>query len=472
MTHSSRRSFLAGSLLAGLYSAAGSLPAARALAAAASEPPLSWRNWSGGQIAQSVGRFAPASEPELAAFLRQARRVRPVGAGHSFSPLVPTDGHLLILDRLAGLVGHDRERHTATFAAGTRLADMGKPLQNIGQGMLNLPDIDRQTLAGATATATHGTGIEFTNLSAYVTALRLVTPSGEILEVSAENDPQLFDAARVGLGALGVVTRLTLQNRGSYRLKEMTWVQRTDEVLEEFDARVTRHRHFEMFPLTHSDYALVLAIDETDEPIDNPPTAAEEEAAFGEAMRHWLAVPPGERRALINGMAEQIEPSQAVDHSFRILANVRNNRFNEMEYSVPLAAGAACLREILSTIAEREIDVVFPLEYRYVQGDALWLSMFEGGPRAAISIHHNAGLDYRPYFDAIEPIFWKYGGRPHWGKLHSLGAPELERLYPRFRDFVALRAELDPTGKLLNHHLAHLFGVVSELWSGPARGPV
>ena len=325
--------------------------------------------------------------------------------------------------------------------------------------MFNLPDIDRQTLAGATATATHGTGIDFATLSDYVTALRLVTPAGEVLDVTAASHPALFDAARVGLGALGVVTRMTLQNRSSYRLKEMSWVQRTDEVLEEFDARVARHRHFEMFPLTHSDYALVLAIDETDEPIDHPPASPEEEAAFDDAMRSWMAVPPGQRRALINGLAEHIEPSQAVDVSYRILANVRNNRFNEMEYSVPVEAGAACLREILATIAEREIDVVFPLEYRYVKGDDLWLSMFAGGARASISVHRIASHDYRPYFDVVEPIFWKYGGRPHWGKLHSLGRFELERLYPRFGEFAALRAQMDPAGKLLNAHLAKLFGV-------------
>jgi len=464
MTATSRRSFLASGLLLGLCGAAASTPARRALAApgAATAPlgdGLPWRNWSGALLAHPAGRFAPSDEQQLADFVRRARRLRPVGAGHSFSPLVPTDGQLVVLDRLSGLIDHDPQALTATFGAGTRLGDMGKPLLDVGQGMFNLPDIDRQTLAGATATATHGTGIDFATLSDYVTALRLVTPAGEVLDVTAASHPALFDAARVGLGALGVVTRMTLQNRSSYRLKEMSWVQRTDEVLEEFDARVARHRHFEMFPLTHSDYALVLAIDETDEPIDHPPASPEEEAAFDDAMRSWMAVPPGQRRALINGLAEHIEPSQAVDVSYRILANVRNNRFNEMEYSVPVEAGAACLREILATIAEREIDVVFPLEYRYVKGDDLWLSMFAGGARASISVHRVASHDYRPYFDVVEPIFWKYGGRPHWGKLHNLGRVELERLYPRFGEFAALRAQMDPAGKLLNAHLAKLFGV-------------
>lgn len=447
MTGPTRRRWLATSALAVLYGAV------RPASAAADSVP--WRNWSGALIAHPAGRFSPASEDELAAFLRSSRGpLRPVGSGHSFSALVPTDGQLIVLDQLNGLIAHDAATRQATFAAGTRLGDMGSPLEGVGQGMYILPDIDRQTLAGATATATHGTGIGFTCLSGYVTALRLVTVGGEVLDVTADADPELFAAARVSLGALGIVTRMTLQNRDAYRLKARNWVQRTEEVLEGFDESAARHRHFEMFPLTHSDYALTLAIDETDAPIDNPPPSPEEAAAFDAAMRSWMDVPPRERRPLINGLAEQIEPSERVDVSCRILSNIRNTRFNEMEYSVPLAAGAACLREVLATIRDREIDVVFPLEYRYVSRDDTWLGMSSGDEdHAAISVHRDATRDYRPYFDVIEPIFWKYGGRPHWGKLHTLDAAALRKLYPRFDDFQAVRARLDPAGRLLNDHL-------------------
>jgi FAD-linked oxidoreductase len=385
--------------------------------------------------------------------------MRPVGAGHSFTPLVPTDGHLIVLDGMNGLIRHDPETHEATFGAGTRLSSVGPALESVGQGPLILPDIDRQTLAGAISTGTHGTGLTLHSLSGNVTGLRMVTATGEVVSITEASDPDLFKAACVSVGALGIMTEITLQNRPAYRLKARNWAARIDEVLEDFEASASRHRHFEMFPLTHSDYALVLAVDETDEPIDNPPLSPEEEAAFGDAMRAWMAIPPGERRPLINGLAEQIEPSITVDASYRILSNVRSNRFNEMEYAVPREVGADCVREVLSTIAEQEIDVVFPLEYRYVRGDDLWLSMDEGGDRAAISVHRTASEDYRPLFDVVEPIFWKYGGRPHWGKVHSLGARELTRLYPQFEAFRALRADLDPEGRLLNDHLKKLFGV-------------
>ncbi len=464
--HWTRRNLLASGALAALSGLAGSSRATTHAQATQVQTTSNlsartpeWRNWSGGLTCQPAGRISPASEAELSEFLASTSgAVRPVGSGHSFTPLVPTEGHLLVLDQLTGLVHSDLSKLQATFGAGTRLSAVADQLSGIGQHMLNLPDIDRQTLAGATATATHGTGIGFTCLSGFVTALRLVTPEGDVLDLSEDNKPDLFNAARVSLGALGVVTSMTLQNRTPYRLKAKNWVQPIQEVLDNFDASAANHRHFEMFPLTHSDYALTLSIDETEEPVNNPPASPEDAAALGAAMAMWSATPPKDRKPLVDGLAAQIEPTEAVDESYNILSNIRNDRFNEMEYSVPLANGAPCLTEILKTIIDKEVDVVFPLEYRYVRRDDTWLSMSSGDEdHAAISIHRTAGEDFRPYFDLIEPIFWKYGGRPHWGKVHSLGAEELTRLYPRFKDFQALRAKLDPTGRMLNDHLRKLF---------------
>jgi len=454
MTRISRRRFLSNSALTLLYGA--TYPTF-----STTKQSVPWRNWSGGIVAHPKARFSAASEEQLANFMASTSGpVRPVGSGHSFTPLVPTDGHLIVIDQLAGLLDHDPHALTATFGAGTRLGDMGPSLEAAGQAMFNLPDIDRQTLAGATATATHGTGIEFKCLSGYVTQLRLITPSGDQLDVDATSDADLFNAARVSVGALGIVTRMSLQNRSPFKLKQKSWVAKTGELLESFDRHAASYRHFEMFPLTHSDYAIALSTEETEEPVNNPPVSPEEEAAFGEAMRGWMEVPPGERRPLVNGLAEQIEPSERIDVSYKILTNVRNNRFNEMEYSVPIGAGAECLKEILKTISDKKIDVVFPLEYRYVSRDDTWLSMSSGHEdHAAISIHRTASEDYRPYFDLIEPIFWKYGGRPHWGKVHSLGADRLGELYPEFKRFQALRAKLDPQGRMLNDHLRKLFGV-------------
>lgn len=448
-----RRRFLARSTLLGLFAAAG------AGFARASSSTVPWRNWSGNLVAYPRARFSARDEDDLVRFLRGTRGpIRPVGSGHSFSALVPTGGDLVVIERIRGLISRDDANLTATFGAGATLAETGPLLDAAGQAMFNLPDIDRQTLAGAIATATHGTGLHLPCLSAYVKSLRLVTSEGEILDVDADSDRDLLAAARVSLGALGVITRITMQNRRPYRLRQRTWVERTDDVLERFDELAAAHRHFEIFPLTHSDYSLALSTDETTEAVNNPPS--QEQEAFEHLLR-LLEIPPAERKPLIDGMARQIEPEERVDASYRILSTVRANRFYEMEYSVPLRAGAECLREILRTILERQVDVVAPLEYRYVARDDAWLSMNSGeAEHAAISVHQ-AGRDHRPYFELIEPIFWKYGGRPHWGKIHSLGARDLQRLYPDFERFLELRERLDPRGRLLNEHLAHLFGVRS-----------
>jgi len=454
-----RRQFLAASVMAALSGAAAKVAAAAGGGVGANNKSLPWRNWSGGVVGYPEGRLAPSSEAQLADFLASTSgAIRPVGSGHSFTPLVPTDGHIVVLDKLTGLLSHDSERLRATFAAGTRLADMGAPLKQIGQGMFNLPDIDRQTLAGACATATHGTGIEFKSLSGYITSLRLITPQGEQLDLDAQSSPELFRAAIVSLGALGVITRIEMQNRDPYRLKQRSWVEKTEVILGQFDQLAASHRHFEIMPLTHSDYSLVLATDETDEPINNPPASPEEDAAFGAAMRGWMTLPPEQRRPQINALAQFIGPSERVDESHKILSSVRANRFNEMEYSLPKEAGAACLQEILATIADQKLDVVFPLEYRYVARDDSMLSMSSGHEdHVALSVHRVASEDYRPYFDVIEPIFWKYGGRPHWGKIHKLGAEQLTELYPDFARFQQIRQDIDPRGRMLNDHLRTLF---------------
>jgi FAD/FMN-containing dehydrogenase len=251
-----------------------------------------------------------------------------------------------------------------------------------------------------------------------------------------------------------------MQNRGAYKLKKREWAAPTEDILENFDELAASHRHFEIFPLVYSDYSLVLSIDETDEPIgqiDLEPEASDD-ASIAESMGLTSNPTPAHRRRISNATASRIQPTEAVDVSYKLLTNLRNSRFNEMEYSVPAEVGAECLREILKTIYDQKIDVLFPLEYRYVSADDNWLSMSYGDhPHATISIHRMASEDYRPYFNIIEPIFWKYGGRPHWGKVHSLTHKELTGLYPHFEDFREIRRSLDPQGRMLNDHLRALF---------------
>lgn len=450
MKNLTRRSFLASSVRAALFGA-------YAMNNTAFAQSTSWSNWSGGETCQPAGRYDIGSEDELVSLLRNTiGPIRPIGSGHSFSPLVPTDGHLVVIDQLSGILDHDKDSLQATIGAGSRLGDLGPQLEALGQGMFNLPDIDRQTLAGATATGTHGTGVSLQSLSGYITSLRLVTPTGEVKDIDA-SDGDLFDAVRVNVGALGVVTQITMQNRESYKLKKREWTAPTEDILANFDELAAGHRHFEIFPLVYSDYSMVLSIDESDEPIGQTIIPAEE-VELADLRPLGIDATPQEKLAMNNALAANTQMSEAVDVSYKLLSNVRNGRFNEMEYSVPIEAGAECVREILKTIYDQGIDVGFPLEYRYVSPEDPWLSMAYGDePHATISIHRTAREDYRPYFDIIEPIFWKYGGRPHWGKIHSLSHKELSQLYPRYRDFMEIRESLDPQGRMLNPHLRKLF---------------
>jgi FAD-linked oxidoreductase len=453
MKQISRRTFLASSVRAALFGAYAGSGAAFAQSA-------SWSNWSGGQTCQPAGRYDIGSEEELTSLLRNTLGpIRPVGSGHSFSPLVPTDGHLVVIDQLNGILASDSENNQVTLGAGSRLGDLGAQFDAIGQGMINLPDIDRQTVAGAIATGTHGTGVTLQALSSFITSMRLVTPGGSVMDIDS-SDEDLLHAARVNVGALGIVTQVTMQNREAYKLKKREWAAPTEDILANFDELAANSRHFEIFPLVYSDYSLVLSIDETDDPIGEVELDAEptSDASISESLGLSDNPTPAERLRQSNATASRIQPSESVDISHKILTNVRNSRFNEMEYSVPAEVGAECLREILKTIYDQAIDVNFVLEYRYVGADDDWLSMAYGDhPHAAISIHRAASEDYRPYFNVIEPIFWKYGGRPHWGKVHSLTHLELAELYPRFKDFMELRRELDPQGRMLNPHLRALF---------------
>jgi FAD-linked oxidoreductase len=443
----SRRTLLLASMLSPLMSAMPCVLMAK---------PEKWVNWSGALSSNPKQRLAPKSEADLAALMPTLKgNIRPVGAGHSFSPLVPTDGTMMVLDNLSGLIEFDSERRTAVLAAGTRLSDAGPLLDGIGQAMFNLPDIDRQTLAGAVSTSTHGTGLGLQSLSGYVTSLRLVTPTGDVLDLNRDSDPDRFLAARVSLGAMGILSRIEFQNREPFKLRTKSWVEPTDDVLSSFDVRCEQYQHYEFLPFPHADYSLVIAHEETSAEELAPPPQEDS----GDLFALLNKIPISLRTPVFNYLLKDIPTTESVEPSFRALTNIRNDRFNEMEYSVPIESGLACVREVLETIRRESLSVVFPLEYRVIEEDDSWLSMFNGGPRASISIHRSAGLDFKPYFDRIEPIFWKYGGRPHWGKVHSMAAAQLREVYPRLNEFVRVQKDLDPKGQMLNAHLARVLGI-------------
>jgi FAD-linked oxidoreductase len=341
------------------------------------------------------------------------------------------------------------------------MSEMGEPLKQAGLALPNMSDIDYQTLAGAISTSTHGTGPKYGSYSSTVIGLRLITAKGEVLDLDANNHPDLFSAARVSLGSFGIISRVRLQNRKAFRLRRKEWIQNTDEVLEQIDQLVKDNDHFEINPLLHSDLSLASSLNETDDPHTIPKEMGGDVDKVKPLaqVNDWFRESPKMQARLINFFSRHMDFPEVVDDSWKVFANVRDVRFNEMEYEVPAEVGPACLREVLKTIREQNLDSYIPLEFRYVKGDDIPLSMFSGRDTCAISVHQQYTKDYHNFFAQVEPIFWKYEGRPHWGKLHTLNVHQLSKLYPRWKEFLDVRAALDPGGKFLNGHLRSVFGI-------------
>lgn len=418
-----------------------------------------WRNWSGIAHGYPAQRLAPRTEAEVAELLKTAPApVRAVGAGHSFTALVPTDGAIVTLDNLAGVAGW--QGTDAVVRAGTRLGALGPALAARGRAMANLPDINKQSLGGCLATATHGTGQGLKALHGDVTALRLATVSGEILDCDATRNPDIFQAAKVSLGALGIITQVRLATTANRRLHRRVWVEPLEETLAQAEARWSRHRNFEFFAVPFTDLAANVSHDETDAPATvRGPSSDDAFLEVLKQLRNLTRFSTPLRKAAAKALLGGAEPEEAVDEGWKLLSTERPVRFNEMEFHLPAETHLLALREVLAAIETHRPDVFFPVEARRIAADEAWLSPFQGGPRGSIAIHCHYKDDYAFLFSLIQPILRRHGGRPHWGKLHSLTAPDLAALYPDWDRFHEVRRRLDPDGRLLNPYLRGLFGL-------------
>jgi FAD-linked oxidoreductase len=370
--------------------------------------------------------------------------------------LAKTTDTLVRLDHLKGILDIDAERCQSTVQAGTRLFDLGEKLASFDQALINQGDIDRQSLAGAIATGTHGTGLELPCLSALVKGFELLTAQGELLQCSAEQNSEIFQAGRVSLGSLGVLTHVQLQNRPMYKLKEQTRLCPLNDVMQNMQQWQYEHRHIEFWAFSHADQVILKTLDETE---DNH-QARKEQCLDDDVLLKFCAeltrIFPPLNPWLQKLLGVFVKPSMNVDWSSRIFPSARNTKFNEMEYQIPLQHGMNCLEEILHTLRRHKVPMFFPLEYRLVRGDDIWLSPFYQQDSASISVHQFYKQDYQVIFKLVEPIFLKYGGRPHWGKLHSLNARQLQNVYPKWQDFLNIRQELDPKQKWLSPELQQL----------------
>ncbi|MFI5524932.1 D-arabinono-1,4-lactone oxidase [Streptomyces platensis] len=427
-----------------------------------------WRNWAGNVTARPTRSVAPASTEELADAIRAAAAdgltVKAAGTGHSFTPVAATDGLLIRPERLTGVRAVDREAGTVTVAAGTPLKRLNAALAAHGLSLTNMGDIMEQTVSGAAATGTHGTGRDSASVAAQITALDLVTADGSVLACSADENPEIFTAARLGLGALGVISELTFAVEPEFLLTAREEPMPFDEVTDRFDELVAENEHFEFYWFPHTGSCNTKRNNRSQGPAAPPGKVSgwiEDEllsnGVFQLACTVGRAVP-----AAIPGIAKissrALSARTYTDIPYKVFTSPRRVRFVEMEYALPRAAAVAALGELKALVERSDFKVSFPVEVRTAPADDLPLSTASGRDTVYIAVHMYRGTPHQAYFAAVERIMTAHEGRPHWGKLHTRDAGYLAGVYPRFGEFTALRDRLDPERRFANPYLRRVLG--------------
>jgi L-gulono-1,4-lactone dehydrogenase len=436
---------------------------------------MTWQNWAGTASADPVRRAWPRSAEEIgqaiAAAAKDGLTVRALGSGHSFTPAAATSGVALDLSVWAGITGADLDSGLVTVRSGTTIRELNAALAALGLAMANLGDIDAQTVSGAISTGTHGTGAGLGGIATQVAGLELVLADGSVVSCSAEENPDLFGAARVSVGALGVLSAVTLQCVPAFTLAADERPMPLSEVLGRFGEFATGNDHFEFYWFPYGKNALVKRNNRVSAARGAaPPTAGPmpkwrrfleyevmENAAFGALCRTGRAVP----RAIkpLNRLAAATLSKRSYSApSHEVFVTPRRVRFVESEYAVPRESLLDVLAELRAGVTRLANPVMFPVEVRVAAADDIWLSTAYGRDSAYVAIHQYVGLPYQDYFRLFESIATSAGGRPHWGKLHTRDAAYLSTVYPRFADFVAVRDSLDPARRFANPYLTQVFG--------------
>lgn len=418
---------------------------------------MEWSNWSGSVNARPQAITAPRDEGELRAAILSADQVRVRGAGHSFMPLCATDGTLLDMSDYRATIEIAPDRRSVWAPAGWSLARLTEALWAEGLSLINQGDINPQSLAGATATGTHGTGAELGSLSTQVIGCELMLADGSLIQCDEATHPDLYQAQRLSLGMFGVATRIRINVLPAYYLEERIESRPLGEVAERWQELGNATRHFEFFVFPYADRVIFKTLHPVEGPGDPHRGTDIDERPFRIACEIARAMPfaiPSLQRLMMRLSGKS---TRRVGPAWRIFPADRTIRFEEMEYELPRADGMPTLLEAIGYIRRKRLPVAFPFEFRLVAGDDIWMSPFNRGAGASVSFHQYARMPWRSLFAEIEPVLRGAGGRPHWAKRHTLRAEDVHALYPRTGDFLKMRAEADPAGKFVNADLARLF---------------
>jgi len=431
---------------------------------------VAWTNWAGNQRATPSTVATPRNVDELAAIVQAAaaerQRVKAIGSGHSFTAIGVTDGVQVDLSQMAQLVAADRRSHLVTVQAGMPLRLLNPALAALGLALSNLGDIDVQTVAGALSTGTHGTGGRIGGLATQVRGMKLVLADGSVVNTSATERPELFSAARVGLGALGVLSTLTLQVEDAFALRAQEQPMALPDVLAQLDELIGTNEHFEFYWFPHTSRTLIkrnnrLPVEQAPQPLPRIRALLEDEVLSNGAFELTCrlgAVLPSLIPRINNAAARLLGARDYSDTSHRVLVSPRRVRFVEMEYAVPADAVRAALAGIEAAIMRHQLAVSFPVEVRFAAADDIPLSTASGRDTAYLAVHMFRGQPYEQYFRAVEDVMNDLDGRPHWGKVHYQDAGTLHGRYPRFEEFSAVREAVDPERRFGNDYLTRVLG--------------
>ncbi|WP_371676298.1 D-arabinono-1,4-lactone oxidase [Streptomyces sp. NBC_01276] len=427
-----------------------------------------WHNWAGNIAATPARVVSPASVGELQEAVRRAAeeglRVKAVGTGHSFTAAAATDGVLVRPQALAGILSVDRAAGTVTVAAGTVLKDLNLALAAQGLSLTNMGDIMEQTVSGATSTGTHGTGRDSASIAAQIRGLELVTADGRVLACSEKENPEVFAAARLGIGALGIVTAITFAVEPLFFLTAREEPMGFDRVTAEFDQHVAENEHFEFYWFPHTGNCNTKRNNRSQGPAAPPGAVSawvEDELLSNgvfQAVNSLGRAVPAAVPTIARVASRALSARTYTDIPYKVFTSPRRVRFVEMEYALPRERLVEALRELKAMVDRSPLRISFPVEVRTAPADDITLSTASGRESAYIAVHMYKGTPYQAYFTAAERIFTAHGGRPHWGKVHTRDAEYLAGVYPRFGEFTALRDRLDPDRVFGNDYLRRVLG--------------
>jgi FAD-linked oxidoreductase len=425
-------------------------------------------NWAGNVKWTPQEVLLPKTEVEIAAIIKKAtssgKSIRTVGSHHSFTPLLATDSVSLSLDDMQGLISKEPNNRAIAWA-GTKLKRLSELLAENGLAQENMGDINVQSLAGAISTGTHGTGITLGSVGTQVEEITFVNGLGELVTLNEENNYHEFKCAQLSLGSLGVITRMKVRCKEAYNLELDIRKEKLSDVLANLDAIVNENRHFEFYSIPNSQWSQTKRSNIVSQEAG---TTSKFSAFINDiVLENWALqllcsinkTIPSSSKTISNLIGSFISNEKKIQQSHKVFSTVRNVKFTEMEYNIPYESYQDVVKEMLRLIDKNNYRISFPQEHRFVQADDIYLSPAHNRKSAYIASHVYKGMDNKRYFKDLEDLFVDFGGRPHWGKMHTRDAAFFRKVYPKFDDFLQVRAKHDPNGVFLNDHLKKVFGV-------------